>query len=89
MHGTDCELDAAQFFRAHYIQWAVGRLDPETAQELDELSPAGWENWKSMLEREHGYSAASFREQHNVLCDSFQFSAEAALSLMLKAEQRK
>lgn len=86
MSANNRELEVSQFLRAHYIRWAVGQLDPLMAQELNALSPAGWENWKTTLERVHGYDAARMRVLHTRLCDSLGFSSEEALSLMLRAE---
>jgi hypothetical protein len=83
---NDRELDVVQFLRAHYIRWAVGQLDCSMAEVLDALSPVGWENWKTTLERVNGYDPTRLRDRHTLLCDSLGFSNEEALNLMLRAE---
>ncbi len=76
----------AQFLRVHYIQWAVGQLEPSLARELDDLSPVGWENWKTTLERVNGLDAARLRGLHTLLCDTLGYSNDEALCVMFRAE---
>lgn len=86
MPTTTSDRAIAEFFRENYIRWAVGQLDPRVEQELDELSPPGWENWKNVMERENGFVSAHFQHLQTLLCESTELSGEEALAVLLRTE---
>jgi hypothetical protein len=75
------EQDAATFFRAHYVLWAVGQLEPEVEAELDALSENECENWKQIMHRECSWTPQELRFRFGLL--SRQMSAEEALEQLL------
>ncbi len=86
MNAQAVDFEVARFFRDSYIRWAVGMLDPEDVQDLDELSPAGWENWKDIMQRETGHDAGHFRQLQLLLCKTADLSRDEALEVMLRSE---
>ena len=69
------------FFRAHYVLWLIGELEPEVEQELDALSDPNCENWKQVLRRELACSPDDLRQQFHVLCETH--SIEEAIARLL------
>lgn len=86
MPATVSDLEVARYFRESYFCWAVGQLDPAVEQELDELSLSGWENWKEVMEREFGYTAAEIQNRHAHLCATLGLSPDEALDALLRSE---
>ncbi len=85
MHATTTDREVSQFFRECYIRWAAGQLDPQDDDELNQLTPPGWENWKQVVERMNGYEAHQFRRLYTLLCETAGLSTEEALAVMLRA----
>lgn len=82
MHWTkSIEHDVALYFEAHYVLWAVGKLEPEVADELDALNPGG-ENWKLVMERECPWTRESLQKRFRSLCETM--SDEEALDNLLE-----
>jgi hypothetical protein len=76
------DQDAAVFFQAHYVTWAVGMMDPGFAEELDALSAPGQENWRQIMQRECRWSKAEIQAIFTRLCE--EMSDEEALESILR-----
>lgn len=84
MHTATSSHEISQFFRECYIRWATGHLEPAMDEELNELSPPGWENWKQTIERIHGYRPGHFRQLQAHLRKHARLSSDQALAVMLR-----
>lgn len=74
------EHDAALYFQAHYVLWALGKLELEMEEHLDSLNEGG-ENWKQIMERECPWPRHDLQRRYASLCESL--SDEEALDALL------